>query len=222
MTRIITVAQRKGGAGKTTLVCQLLTAFMASGNSVAAIDADDQGSLTRWAEVRAGRLGGLDFPLAQETSYGIASAVRRFRRADEPPDFILIDTPPLLDRSLSRAVAAADLVLVPLQLSPLDLDATMPTARLIAEAEKPSLFIINRAPARARIADMIRDQLRQSKLPMARSELGNRAAFAESLAIGGGVVETSRRSAAAREITTLAREVNRRVNAKPKRRPTAA
>ncbi|MEL6507144.1 MAG: ParA family protein [Pseudomonadota bacterium] len=222
MTRIITVAQRKGGAGKTTLVCQLLTALMASGRRVAAIDADDQASLSHWVSVRERRLPGLDFPLEQATSYGIASSVRRLRRAQTPPDFIFIDTPPLLDRSLSRAVGAADLVIVPLQLSPLDLDATMPTARVIGEAEKPVLFVVNRAPARARVADMIRTQLRQSQLPMARAELGNRAAFAESLASGQGVVETAKRSLAADEITALAREVSRRAGAGTRRSDRAA
>ena len=45
---VITVAQQKGGAGKTTLVVQLATALRAAGHSVALVDIDPQASLTAW------------------------------------------------------------------------------------------------------------------------------------------------------------------------------
>ena len=56
---VITIAQQKGGAGKTTLVAHLAVAFHELGRRVATIDIDPQGSLSRqldWAEFRNGRV----------------------------------------------------------------------------------------------------------------------------------------------------------------------
>ncbi|MEO1015108.1 MAG: ParA family protein [Pseudomonadota bacterium] len=203
MPFIVTVAQRKGGAGKTTLCCQLTAALAGRGLSVAAIDMDDQRSLARWAETRATRLGELDFALQTANGYSISAGVRRARNAE----IVLLDTPPSVEPAVARAIGLADLVLAPMQLSPLDLDASLPTARIIGDARKQALFVINRAPPRARVADRIRAEIARYELPVAGVELGSRAAFAESIADGRGVVETDPRGRAAQEITALTDEV---------------
>jgi hypothetical protein len=59
VARIITIAQQKGGAGKTTMAAHLAVAWAASGRrKVAIIDTDPQGSLTQWHKVREERLAG--------------------------------------------------------------------------------------------------------------------------------------------------------------------
>ena len=55
--RIITVAQQKGGAGKTTLVAHLAVAWAGAGKRVAAVDIDPQQSLTSWYKLRTELLG---------------------------------------------------------------------------------------------------------------------------------------------------------------------
>ncbi len=202
--KILTIAQRKGGAGKTTLACHLIAFFSASGIDLGAIDADDQGSLTGWARSRAQRRTGLEFDFDCASGYGISSAIRRMSRQC---DLIVIDTPPTLDATVSRAIQSADLVLAPMQLTPLDLDAAIPTAQLISKAARPALFVANRVPPRARIADLIRQKIRESALPIARTELGNRAAFAESLASGRGVTESDPGHAGTTEIESLGEEL---------------
>ena len=54
---VITIAQRKGGAGKTTLAAQLAVAWARQGVRVAVLDIDPQGSLAAWVELRRARLG---------------------------------------------------------------------------------------------------------------------------------------------------------------------
>jgi chromosome partitioning protein len=54
MSAIITIAQQKGGAGKTTLAVQLATAMRQAGRSVAMVDIDPQASLTAWMRIRIG------------------------------------------------------------------------------------------------------------------------------------------------------------------------
>ena len=62
---VITIAQRKGGAGKTTLATQLAVAWAHGGARVAALDIDPQGSFSAGVELRRARLGakaiGFDF-----------------------------------------------------------------------------------------------------------------------------------------------------------------
>ena len=55
--RVITIAQRKGGAGKTTLAAQLAVAWMRGGARVAVLDIDPQASLAAWVGLRRERLG---------------------------------------------------------------------------------------------------------------------------------------------------------------------
>lgn len=204
MTTVLTIAQRKGGAGKTTLACQLAVALVKRGHRLHAIDTDEQASFTHWAGHRQRRYGKLDFEMDAGTGFGLPSIVRRARAR---ADIILIDTPPTADRAVARAIGLADLVLSPMQLSPLDLEASIPTAELIGSLRKPALFIVNRAPPRARIADRIRAKINECKLPVAQQELGNRAAFAESLATGRGVLETDPHGAASTEIDMLCDEI---------------
>ncbi len=212
MTFAITIAQRKGGAGKTTLACQLASGFIQSGRSVLGIDFDEQQSFAGWAAARRERQE--DDPLFHGVilnKMGITAHMRRVK-----PDVLIIDTPPTIDLSVKRAIASADLVLTPMQLSPIDLQASMPTAEAVGEAGRDVLFVINRAPARARIADEIRRQIIKYNLPVAKTELGNRTAFVESMAGGAGVLETAKTSTAAQELSALMDEVTSRVKGRRK------
>ena len=62
---VITIAQRKGGSGKTTLAAQLAVAWAQAGVRVAALHTDPQGSFAAWVDLRRQRLGknaiGFDF-----------------------------------------------------------------------------------------------------------------------------------------------------------------
>ena len=56
--QVITVAQQKGGSGKTTVSVNLAVAFAQMGRKVAVIDSDAQGSLGRWFMTRLEQTGG--------------------------------------------------------------------------------------------------------------------------------------------------------------------
>ena len=64
---IITIAQQKGGAGKTTVAAHIAVALSQKGNRVAIVDIDPQGSLAHWHKIREEKFGegytGLTFPL---------------------------------------------------------------------------------------------------------------------------------------------------------------
>ena len=53
LSKVITIAQQKGGTGKTTLAVHLALAFIKYHNlKIAIIDTDPQGSLGQWFVIR--------------------------------------------------------------------------------------------------------------------------------------------------------------------------
>jgi chromosome partitioning protein len=202
--KVLTMAQQKGGAGKTTLVAQLAVAFAMSGQRVALVDIDPQGSLTRWFRVReeAGDAGRIT--LAAVTGWRAQSVVEKLK---SQYDLVLVDSAPHAEIEAKIAVRTADLIVVPLQPSPLDLWATEPTLALARAEKRPVLIVINRTTTRVRLVEALTDRIGALGATVAASAIGNRTPFAASLLEGRGVVETDPRSKAAEEILALAGEI---------------
>ena len=77
--RVITIAQQKGGAGKTSLAVHLAGAWAAEGRSVALIDIDPQESLTQWWRQRleGGRANSRNLSLKTLAGWRASSEVRQ-------------------------------------------------------------------------------------------------------------------------------------------------
>jgi chromosome partitioning protein len=205
---IITIAQQKGGAGKTTVVAQLAVAWARAGRRLAVLDIDPQGSLAAWVDQRRNRLGetALGFEFAALSGWRATEWVER--RASDA-DIMLIDSPPHAETEARIALRVAGLVLIPVQPSPLDLWATEATLRLARDEKRPVLAVLNRVPPRGALTEEIAGALAKYGVPIAATRLGNRAGFARAMALGLGVSETAPSSAAAAEITALAAELDR-------------
>jgi chromosome partitioning protein len=186
MAVVITVAQQKGGAGKTMLAANLATAFAATGR-VALIDIDPQRSLTRWHELRGARAN--------------PATVLSFS------DMVLIDSPPQIDLDAKLAIRGADLVVVPVQPSPPDIWAAEGTLKLTAAEGRRAILVLNRAPNASRLRDQMEADIARRGLPILAQALGNRTAFASAFAEGLGVVESAPRSLAAQELLMLADQI---------------
>jgi chromosome partitioning protein len=124
-------------------------------------------------------------------------------------DLVLVDSAPHAEIEAKIAVRAADLILVPIQPSPLDLWATEPTLALAKAEKRHAMLVINRAQTRMKLADAMTERIAALGAAVARSTIGNRTAFAASMLEGLGVVETAPRTKAAEEIIALADEVTR-------------
>src|SRR5260221_372855 len=81
--RVITVAQQKGGAGKTTIVAHLAVAWAAAGKKVAVVDIDPQASLTKWYAERARRAKVAPIELPCRAGWRPGAEVDRVRRGVE-------------------------------------------------------------------------------------------------------------------------------------------
>ena len=201
--KVITVAQQKGGSGKTTLAVTLGTAFLKRGLSVALLDTDPQGSLGRWFMTRRDKLGepGLEFSTA--SAWGVSYECDKLKRA---VDVVLVDTPPKVDADLRPALREADLVLVPISASRVDLWATEGVLDLAArEGHRPTV-VLNRTRAGTRLGEEIALAAAALEADLAKARLANRVAYAESLGAGLGVVEAARGPVIA-EAEALASEI---------------
>ncbi len=209
--KVITIAQQKGGAGKTTVAAHLAVALSQRGKRVAIVDIDPQGSLTQWHKLREERFGegytGLTF--AALSGWRVGSEVARLRRNH---DIIIIDSPPHTETEARTAIRSADYIIVPVQPSPTDLWATKATLDL-AKAEKiPVRVVLNRVNSSSRLAETISKELPD----LAKSTLGNRVLFASSLMEGRCATEVAPSSPAALEIKAFAEEINRALRAMDK------
>ncbi len=203
---VITIAQRKGGAGKTTLAAQLAVAWARQGARVAVLDIDPQGSLAAWIDLRRARLGSeaIGFDFAALPGWRAAQWVEdRAREAD----LVVIDGPPHAETEARIAVRVAGLVLIPVQPSPLDLWATEATLKMVRDERRRVLIVLNRVPPRSSLTDDIAAELAGAGVPIAAARIGNRVALARAMALGLGVVESASSSPAATEIGALAQEV---------------
>lgn len=200
------------------MAAHLAVALAARGRDrVAVIDIDPQGSLAQWYQVREARLGaehtGLTF--ARISGWRVESEIARLRQSH---DIIVIDSPPHAELEARTAIRAANLVVVPLQPSPMDIWATSATIQVCKQERVPVKMVLNRVPPTARITEAIAGDM----VGLAASRFGNRVAYAGSLMQGLGVTESDPNSIAAEEVRALAREILQYLNRKAKEKAHAA
>ena len=200
MTATITLAQQKGGAGKTTALVQIAVAAAMAGRRVAAIDLDPQGTLTRWAALREARPGAA--PVRAEAATDWRAGVE-IRRVAWDADLVLVDCPGGADEMLRAAVRESDLMLIPCQPASPDIWATIDTVAMAQKAGCPHAVLLNRVAPRGLAADAAAATLVEAGAALLPARLGARIAFATSFAQGAGVAETAPRSKAAAEAAAL-------------------
>jgi chromosome partitioning protein len=208
--KIITVAQQKGGSGKTTIAAHLAVALAFFGKSVALLDVDPQGSLGEWYEARERRLGEGQTGISFRTASGWGARREAIWIARDH-DIVIVDTPPKSDLEARPAIEAADLVAVPIQPTPLDLWASAGTLTIATKERSSTLLILNRVPPRALLTAELMDKILALGATLAQARLGNRVAFAASMGGGGTVLETAPGSKGAQEVDALMREILREV-----------
>jgi len=200
----ITVAQQKGGSGKTTLTANLAVALAAMGKRVSIIDTDPQGSLGRWFMARRQLLDdpGLDFSTA--SAWGVEYEVGKMADAS---DIVLVDTPPKADSDLRPALRKAALTLVPVASSHVDLWATESVLDLARRENTPAMLVLNRTRSGTRLGIEVAEKAAEIDAALATATLANRVIYAETLGKGLGVQEAARSGPAAKEVAALAREI---------------
>ena len=184
MAKIICVANRKGGVGKTTLATNLAVALNNKGKSIL-IDADEQQSASKWAKQRN-----------DIECIGVHSGLlTKLEEIDSKYDYILIDVGGRYSTIVREALWVANTLIVPTQPSLLDLDVLEYMQDKIATARKmnsdlDAYVLINRASPRSNelpdAIDFIKDF---DQLKLLKTVLFERKQFRDAIIESKSVTE---------------------------------
>jgi len=208
---VITLASRKGGAGKSTLTAQLAAQCHIAGKRTLIIDADPQGSLSLWHSLRKDGLPKLVTP-----ERGIERAIA-FAMIDDF-DYVFIDTAPTMWVVVQEAIRAATLTLIPARPGFFDLAAVRETVKVARERDCPYAVVINAAPVKrddkeAGLVAQSRAYFEGLQIPVWAGQISQRAGFQSTLAAGASAAEIGPNTAAGIEIAKLWAAVEKSVAA---------
>jgi chromosome partitioning protein len=199
---------QKGGAGKTTLAIHLTAEAAAHGVRALLLDLDPQASAARWADRR--KSGELDVDVAVESPARLEAAILQAER--EGYGLVVLDTAPHADQAALQAARAADLVLIPVRCSILDLDAMGASLDLCALARRPAVVVLNAAPIRSRVVQEAAEAVTKIGGDLFQTIVRERVALRHALVDGRVAREFEPDGAAAQEVTALYMETCKRVN----------
>jgi chromosome partitioning protein len=208
---VITLASRKGGAGKSTLTAHLAAHAHGCGARCMVVDADPQGSLTLWHSLRSGG----DIALrnaAQGVDRLLAHAMI------DGYEWVFVDTPPTMWVVVGEAIRAATLVVIPARPGLFDLAAVRETVATARERDKPYAVVINAAPVKrddkeSPVVTQARTHLDALGIPVWAGQISQRAGYALTLSAGASAIEAEPNSSAAGEIGRLWTAISRSVDA---------
>ncbi|WP_346293796.1 ParA family partition ATPase [Sphaerothrix gracilis] len=220
--KIITIANQKGGSGKTTVSMQLAGTIAKRGYKVLVVDADPQGTATRWA---ASADDELPFPASV---VGLSAASEKVHREVKKfigdYEFILIDCPPAADSPVPQsALLIADLVLVPVIPSPLDMWAAVGIKQVIFNVSDlnealQARIVLNQCQPNTTLAKETLEILPEFGIKLAQSQLRHRQVYRQSAVFGQTVQNFGSKAAAAiDEVNALTDEVFKLLGVKQKR-----
>jgi chromosome partitioning protein len=207
---VITLAQTKGGSGKTTTAEVLIAEFVFRGLSVAAIDLDPNRPLGRFVS-RSSALLNVEVAVPEgdfRVSDLIAHLSRRY-------DVVVIDLMGAATPDMMVAIGFSDLVLVPSQLSEPDVRCGIETWRTIQEVERlgrreiaKAVLLTRTSPAlKTRAQEHARTQYEKVGAYVLKTEFMERVVFKEMTFNGAAPNIQDREGNAARNVIGLFEEI---------------
>jgi chromosome partitioning protein len=204
--RILAVVNQKGGAGKTTIALNLAAVLAETGARVLLIDADPQHTATDWSAVREKAPPFVLIALPQPVLH------RDLPELAADYDFVVIDGPPRNYEVTRSAIAAADLVLIPVQPSGADFWASRETVKLAQEAHafketQKSVFVVSRRKGQTALGRDIREALATFEIPLLKADVPDRVAYAEVMTNGTTMIESQPKGQGANDFRALLAEI---------------
>lgn len=173
---VIAILNQKGGTGKTTLALNLAAGLVRRAPTVV-IDADPQRSISQW--IAMGEAAN-DLPAATQIGAAPAAAIAQLKQHHR---YVLVDCPPSVQGPVIEAVmASADLVLIPVLPSPLDLWASVEMAALVSQARQKNralqaYLVLNQVETRNALSRVMQQAVAEFDLPLLQASLQRRAAY---------------------------------------------
>jgi len=205
---IISLVNQKGGVGKTTIAINLAYCLgVKTDKGVLLVDGDPQGSIIRWAGINDNHSFDVIHHPEATLHENMGGLAREYKH-------VIIDTPPAITSVIRSALVVTDLVIIPIQPSPLDIWAGQKTINLVKQAKQhnrklSARLLICKKIVGTRIASEARDTLTVYKVKTFKTEISQRVAFIESMTAGLSVIAYDPKSEASVEIKNLYKEVVR-------------
>jgi chromosome partitioning protein len=140
----IALVSQKGGSGKSTLAIGLAIAAMQEGHKVCLLEADPQGTVSKWRQRRK-----QSEPIVEIVNDGYEIEQRLPSLDRSGVTLTIIDTAGGTSAATAGAIQASDLCLIPARPSLADIEAAVPTLNAIRNLDKPFAFILNQTPVRS-------------------------------------------------------------------------
>lgn len=168
---IIIYCSEKGGSGKTTLAVEHAVWAFGRGINVAVIDADRQFQTGHWLQSAEPEIPVKQVTTPAEAKRALATLSKRF-------DLVLVDVPGKLDKESIVVLDEADIALVPIMASPLDVRSAMVWSKNVLAAifrrhpGRPIVrFVINGVDMRTNVAREILDFAKRMNPPAVRTHI---------------------------------------------------
>jgi chromosome partitioning protein len=192
MGKLIAIGNLKGGTGKSTIAVNLACALGGNGDKVILVDADGQATVTDWHAGQRLPVRVEAFPLGGERD--AQRWVARLITLKAEADYVVVDLPPQVGSGIASALLIADLFVIPVTPSGVDLRATgraldlLRRARAVRGAAKPACMLVpSRVDRRTMIGRRIHATLERFGLrvgPAVRQRSVHVAAFEAGAWIG--------------------------------------
>jgi chromosome partitioning protein len=164
----IAVVNLKGGTGKTTTSVFLAASLQRSGERTLLVDADPQASALAWSEAAG------EWPIP---TIGMPRPVlhRQVPEVGRGYEHVVMDCPPADIAIVRSALLVADLVVMPMAPSMMDLNRLGPTLSLLDDVapqnEPPFVALLTKVRARTRMSAAARKWLASNEIPVLAAEV---------------------------------------------------
>jgi chromosome partitioning protein len=185
---VISFANPKGGAGKTTSALLLAGELAAKGARVAIIDADPERWISQWAKL-PGKPATIDIiaDVSEDT------IVDHIESAAKKAQFVIVDLEGTASLMVANAIGMSDLVLIPTQGASMDAKGAAKTIKLIRNQERMArrtiahsiLLTRTSAAVASRALRNVRDQLDKAGIDVLTTSIVERAAYRDIFDYGG-------------------------------------
>jgi chromosome partitioning protein len=206
----IAITNQKGGTGKTTLALNLAAGLHRRGSTLV-LDTDPQGSISQWANIGdASGLPEVRHVPGDDVQAQIVGQMKMHR-------YLVIDCPPTIHANhVGKVLANVDMVLVPIQPSPVDLWASLAISDAVRDSKRlnprlKAFVILNQLDVRNALSRSMHEALAELEFPTLQAGISRRAAYRNAAMEGTSVYELGNRGkVAAQEIEAIIEEISKR------------